>query len=137
MLTARCTLLAVATALPTAAWRSVSVDDYGAVGDNRTDNTAAFRAALAAVAVGGGEVLVPAGKAYQTGPFNMTSDVNLRVDGAVVGIANKDAFPVIGVLPSYGHDLDTDGHARRHPLVYAVGARNVTVSGRGVIDGAG
>ena len=42
-------------------WKSVSVEDYGAVGDNRTDNTKAFREALLAVR-DGGEVVVPFGK---------------------------------------------------------------------------
>jgi polygalacturonase len=45
-----CMLLAHAQA-----WKSVSVEDYGALGDNSTDNTKAFRDALLAVA-GGGEV---------------------------------------------------------------------------------
>lgn len=30
----------------TTAWKSVNVKDFGAVGDNHTDNTKAFRAAL-------------------------------------------------------------------------------------------
>lgn len=119
-----------------AGWKSVTVEDFGAVGDNQTDNTAAFRAALRAV-VGGGEVVVPAGKAYQTGPVNLTSNVVLRVDGTMRAVMNRSAFPKIAVLPSVGHDYDTNGPCRRHPFVFAVGARNVSVVGSGTIDGAG
>ena len=42
------------------AWRSVSVSEFGAIGDNKTDNTEAFRAATRAVD-GGGEIVVPSG----------------------------------------------------------------------------
>ena len=49
------------------AWRSVSVVEMGAKGDNATDNTKAFRAALASVE-GGGEVVVPAGGCFRTAP---------------------------------------------------------------------
>lgn len=41
---------------------SVSVSDYGAVGDGTTDDTAAFMAAMAAVGTTGGVVRVPAGR---------------------------------------------------------------------------
>jgi polygalacturonase len=126
--------LLIALQLPVLfAWHVVSVDDFGAVGDNHTDNTAAFRAALLAVA-GGGEVFVPASGVYQTAPFNLTSNVALHVEGVVRGVTNRSAFPIIGPLPSYGTDLDTGGHARRQPLIFSVGASNVSVFGGGLID---
>lgn len=119
-------------------WISVNVEQYGAVGDNHTDNTAAFRKAMSAVAaVGGGEVLVPAGKCFQTAPFNLSSNVVLRVEGIVRAIENFHAFPILPVLPSYGHDLDTSSNARRHPFIFAVGASNISIVGDGIIDGAG
>lgn len=128
-------LSVLAHAAHAVAWRTVSVEDFGAVGDNSTDNTLAFRAALQAVS-GGGEVLVPAG-VFQTAPFNLTSNIVLRVDGTIRGVENRSAYPLIGVLPSYGHDLDTGGAARRQPLVFSVGASNLSISGSGTIDGAG
>ena len=130
-------ILLASVATLVASWRTVSVVDFGAVGDNFTDNTNAFRSALLAVASGGGEVLVPTGGVFQTAPFNLTSNIALRVEGAVRGVENRTAFPKIGPLPSYGHDLDTGGPARRQPLVFAVGASNISIRGGGVIDGAG
>jgi len=63
---ARFSVLAVVAASVLAdvalSWKSVSVEDYGAVGDNHTDNTKAFREALLAVRDDGGEVVVPFGK---------------------------------------------------------------------------
>lgn len=70
-------------------------------------------------------------------PPSVTSNVVLRVDGTLCGVANRSAYPKIGFLPSYGHDLDTGGPARRQPLVFAVGASNISIVGGGVIDGNG
>ena len=126
-----------ALASPVAAWKSVNVEDFGAKGDNATDNTKAFRAALLAVAAGGGEVLVPAAKVYQTAPINLTSNVVLRVEGTMRAVTDRDKFPKIGILPSVGHDYDTNGPARRMPFVFAVGGSNITITGSGTIDAAG
>ena len=64
-------VLAVVAVLADSAmsWTSVSVEDYGAVGDNQTDNTKAFREALLAVKDGGGEVVVPQGKTCVSSSF--------------------------------------------------------------------
>jgi polygalacturonase len=119
-------------------WKEVSIEDFGAKGDNATDNTKAFRAALLAVKdSGGGEVLVPAGGVFRTGPVNLTSNTVLRVEGTMRALTDRDAFPKIGILPSVGHDYDTNGPARRMPFVFAVGGRNITVRGGGTIDAAG
>ena len=118
------------------AWRSVSVVEMGAKGDNATDNTKAFRAALASVE-GGGEVVVPAGGCFRTAPINLTSHVVLRVEGTMRALEDRDAFPKIAVLPSVGHDYDTNGPARYQPFVFACGGTNITIRGEGTIDGAG
>ena len=117
---------------------SVTVDEFGALGDNETDNTEAFRAALQFLKkMGGGEMIVPSTGVYQTGPVNLTSNVLLRVDGVMRALTDREAFPKIDVLPSVGHDYDTGGACRRHPFVFAVGAENITIMGDGTIDGAG
>ena len=124
---------ASSAAAAAAPWPRVSVLDFGAVGDNATDCTGAFRAALAAVAAaGGGEVVVPAPGVFKSGPFNLSSNVRLTVDGTVFGIEDSTLFPRVADLPSYD-----DMNPRCHPLVWAVGATNVSVFGSGVINGAG
>ncbi|GJM98708.1 hypothetical protein PR202_ga15739 [Eleusine coracana subsp. coracana] len=51
--------------------------EFGAVGDGRTVNTAAFEAAVAAIAErGGGRLTVPTGR-WLTAPFNLTSRMTL------------------------------------------------------------
>ena len=112
------------------------MEDFGAKGDNSTVNTKAFRAALASVA-GGGEVVVPAGGCFRTAPVNLTSNVVLRVEGTMRAMEDRSLFPIIEVLPSVGHDYDTNGPARYQPFVSAFGGTNITIAGGGTIDGAG
>jgi polygalacturonase len=51
--------------------------EFGAVGDGRAVNTAAFEAAVAAIAErGGGRLTVPVGR-WLTAPFNLTSRMTL------------------------------------------------------------
>ena len=125
--------------LPAAsAWLSVSVTDYGAVGDNVTDCTAAFRAAFRAVsASGGGEVRAPAGPPpaiFKTGPFNLSSNVVFTVEGTVWAVENASAFPRVATPPSY---LSSFPPWRHHPFVWAPNATNVTIRGSGVLNGGG
>jgi hypothetical protein len=56
-----------------------NVEDYGAKGDNATDNTAAFASAIAAASgSGGGTVLIPAGLYQFQGEISIPSGVNLK-----------------------------------------------------------
>lgn len=62
----------------------ISVKDFGAKGDNTTDDTAAFNAALASVAAtGGGKLLIPAGDYLITTPLSYSAgSLSLMGDGA-------------------------------------------------------
>jgi Pectate lyase superfamily protein len=57
---------------------TVSVRDFGANGDGRTDDTAAFQKALDAVAKGGGIVQAGRGSFYFAGHLNVPSGVTLE-----------------------------------------------------------
>src|SRR5262245_33589434 len=59
--------------------RDFAVTTFGAVGNNLTDNTNAFRDAVAACSrAGGGRVVVPKGE-FLTGAIALQSGVNLHV----------------------------------------------------------
>jgi polygalacturonase len=122
-------------------WLVVSITDYGAVGDNVTDNTAAVRAAFEAVrsAGGGGEVIVPSEappspSIFKTGPFNISSNTVLTVLGTLWGAENASAFYAVATPPSY---LSSFPPWRHHPFVWAPNASNVTIRGGGVLNGGG
>ncbi|HZR40571.1 MAG TPA: glycosyl hydrolase family 28-related protein, partial [Ktedonobacteraceae bacterium] len=64
------------TTVPTFPNATFPVTNYGAKGDGKTDNTAAFAKAIAACnAAGGGHVVVPAGT-YSTGAIHLLSNVD-------------------------------------------------------------
>ena len=103
----------------------INIRDYGAVSDGNELNTLMFQKAVAAcVKQNGGTLLVPAG-IYRTGPIQLKSNVTLRLEaGAVIR----------------GSEVVADyrvGGRRTRPLVWAENATNVTICGRGRIDGSG
>lgn len=118
------------------------VSDFGAVGDNATDNTAAFAKAMAAVAAvaddGGGEVYVPAG-AFKTAPFNLTNHSTLFLErgAAVVAIPDASRWPIIPPMPSYGQGRNHPG-PRHTSFVHGQSLADVAIGGNnGTIDAAG
>ena len=102
----------------------VNVLDHGAVGDGTTLNTVALQKAIAVCAEQkGGTVLVPAG-VYRTGPVQLQSHVTLQLEaGAVLRASEAIADHRVG--------------GRLRPLIWAQDATNVTICGRGTIDGRG
>ena len=98
-------LAATAFARPT-----FNVRDYGAVGDNATDDTGAFEQAIAA-AGGGGQLLVPAGGVFLIRPVNLSSSMEFFIEGGatVAGIADNTKWPIIQAAPSYGQGRDHPG----------------------------
>lgn len=73
---------AVVTTVQAKLRESVSVKDFGAVGDGVTDDTAALQAAITYIKANGGTLLVPAGT-YVTGPLAIGSATkSYRLEGA-------------------------------------------------------
>ena len=116
----------------------MSVSSYGAVGDNNTDNTAAFRGAIAAVvSAGGGEVIVPAQGLFKTGPVNLTSNVRLTVEGEMWALEDLRAWPQVPPVFTYATLMPT---TRYQPFIWVPGETaevNISVAGSGEINGAG
>jgi hypothetical protein len=103
----------------------INILDQGAVADGTTLNTAAFQKAVAGcVKQNGGTIFVPAG-IYRTGPIQLQSNVTLQLEAGAV-LRGSEAVA----------DYRTDG-GRTRPLVWAENAANVTICGRGTIDGRG
>jgi polygalacturonase len=106
-----------------------NVRHYGAVGDGKTLDTAAIQAAVDACANDqGGTVLVPAGK-FLVGSVELKSDVTLHLSpqARLLGSTNNAHYTKGLERTAYG------GTA----IVYANEAENVTVEGKGTIDGQG
>lgn len=111
----------------------VSVKDFGGVGDGVTLNTEAFAKAMKHLSdKGGGHLDVPAG-IWLTGPIEILSNCDLHVtpNAVIVFDPDRDLYPIIQTV---FEGLDT---RRCESPVHAEGARNISITGGGVLDGSG
>ena len=119
----------------------VTSSPFNAKGDNRTLDTGAIHAAIAACArQGGGTVLLPAPGVFLTAPLNLSDNIELRIEeGATLAASERAAdYPVQPFFPSYGASRDVvNSSCRFGAVVGAVGAKNVSIRGGGVLDGQG
>ena len=112
---------------------TVSITDFGAVGDGVTLNTDAFRKAIEAVsAKGGGTVVIPRG-IWLTGPVMLKSNLRLHAgEGALIFFSpDKSLYPLI--------ETSFEGYntVRCISPVYGKGLENIAFTGSGVWDGSG
>lgn len=112
---------------------SVRVTDFGAVSDGRTLNTAAFAAAIEAVAArGGGRVVVPPGL-WKTGPIVLRSRIDLHLErGALVQFSdNRDDYPLVEAV------YEGRSTWRCQSPISGRRLEHVAITGEGILDGAG
>ena len=111
----------------------VSPFDFGAVGDGQTLNTAALQAAIDACAArGGGTVYLPAGR-YLTGALFFRDHITLHLDAGATLLGSQDPadYPIIS---NRWEGVEQLTYA---PLLAGSGLENITITGRGTIDGQG
>ncbi|CAL9219903.1 unnamed protein product [Arabidopsis halleri] len=121
---------------------SVSITDFGAVGDGKTLNTLAFQNAvfylMSFADKGGAQLYVPPGN-WLTGSFSLTSHLTLFLENGAVIVASQDPshWEVVDPLPSYGRGTDLPGK-RYKSLINGNMLHDVVVTGdNGTIDGQG
>ena len=110
-----------------------NVREHGAVGDGQTLDSPAIQTAIdACSARGGGTVHLPAGQ-YLTGSLFLRNNISIHLDsGAVIlGSENPDDYPIVHSRWEGKHQ---DTHA---PLITGQNINNISVVGRGTIDGRG
>src|SRR6476620_5408382 len=80
--------------LPSIPDRIFNIKDFGALGDNQMDNTAAIQKAIdAAKNSGGGKVIISTG-VYLCGPLQFASNLALQIDsGAVLKMLPMNKYP--------------------------------------------
>ena len=110
-----------------------NITDFGAVaGDTSFLNTGAIEAAIIKCSnEGGGVVLIPEGT-WTTGPVTLLSNVNLHIsENAILLFSTSYNLYLPPVLTRWeGMDC-----YNTHPLVYAIDASNIALTGKGTIDG--
>ncbi len=117
---------------------SFNVRDYGAQGDGKTLDSPAINAAIEACAAqGGGTVTIPAGN-YLCGSIRMKSDIELHLEPGSTIIATDERGAYDPSEEFGGPEYQDGGHTYFHnSLIWADGERNVSITGRGMIDGRG
>jgi polygalacturonase len=109
------------------------VTKYGAKADGKTDNTAAFKAAIADCnAKGGGHVIVPSGT-YVSGAVTLLSNVDFHLNSGATIKFSGDASKFPTVLTRY-EGIEC---MNRSPMVYAFGQTNIALTGSGTLDAGG
>lgn len=132
-------LLVLIVSLGAQAAGDYDVRDFGAVGDGKTlDHGAINRAIDSCVANGGGRVVLPAGT-YLCGSIRMKSDVELHISAGATILAAPGSMKAYDESePWEGPAYQDGGHTYFHnSLIWAVGQKNVSITGRGMIDGKG
>jgi len=120
-------------ALPQIPARSVTVAEFGAIGDGATLNSVSFAKAIeACVRRGGGRVVVPQG-IWLTGPIQLKSNIDLHLDrGAVIQFSSRiEEYPLVRTT------WEGSPTVRRMSPIYGVQLENVSITGDGVLDGSG
>ncbi|KAM7278721.1 hypothetical protein ACFE04_005855 [Oxalis oulophora] len=121
---------------------SVSIIEFGAVGDGKTLNTIALQNAVfylkSFADKGGAQLYVPPGR-WLTGSFNLTSHLTLFLDKGAIIIGSEDPshWEVVDPLPSYGRGIELPG-PRYRSLINGYKLEDVVITGdNGTIDGQG
>lgn len=101
----------------------INIKKVGAVADGKTDNAVYIQKAIdMAGKAGGGTVLIPAGT-FITGVIHLKSNVELRLAAGAVLLASAKRIVY--------------GPGKASPLICAEGQQNVSITGKGIIDGNG
>ncbi|HEX8329648.1 MAG TPA: glycoside hydrolase family 28 protein [Hymenobacter sp.] len=116
-----------------------NVRAYGATGNGKTLDSPAINKAIAAAAqAGGGTVYLPAGT-YLSGSIHLKSNIELNLRAGAVLLGAPQAMNAYDPAePFAGKAYQDGGHTYFHnSLVWGEDLANVSITGRGLIDGGG
>lgn len=112
---------------------SVSITEFGAVGDGKTLNTHAFENAMFSLRSyadkGGVQLYIPKGT-WLTGSISLISHLTLFLErgATILGSEDHNDFPIIPALPSYGRGRELPG-PRYSSLINGENLTDVVITG--------
>lgn len=112
-----------------------NVRNFGAKGDGATMDTKSIQQAIdKAFEAGGGVVDVPSGT-YLVGTIILKDNVELHLDPGAKILGSPDYKDYLEIIHKY--ESRTNGLYAKHFVVFAENARNISITGTGIIDGNG
>ena len=110
---------------------TIDVTTFGALGDGKTLNTKAIQKAIDKLNSQGGGIVVLSNGIYLSGTIFLKSNVTLRIEAGatLLGSPNIDDYATL----TWGHNIDR----QPYHLIVADHVENITIEGRGIIDGNG
>ena len=109
-----------------------NITNFGAVAGDTNDCSSAIELAIdACVRAGGGHVVVPAGE-FLTGAVHLKSGVDLHLETNAVLLFSTNPTNYLPLVFTRFEGTELYNYS---PLIYALGQKNVALSGDGTIDG--
>jgi polygalacturonase len=119
---------------PTFPNKDFNITNFGAIGDGKTNCTAAInKAILEANKAGGGRVVVPAGT-FLTGAIYLKSNVNLYISESAIVKFSTDPNMYLPAVHTRWEGVECMNYS---PLIYASNEKNIAITGKGTLDGQG
>ena len=111
--------------------KTYNVKDFGAIGNGIADDAVAIQKAIDACSeAGGGQVLFPAGHVFMSGPVALRSNIDIHLEANATWLANPNEE--IYRLSAFG-----DNRGEGMMWIYCKDIENLSITGRGTIDGNG
>ena len=124
-------LFLLIVALSARAQSVYNVLDFGAKGDGETDDAPALQQASdKCTSEGGGRVLLPRQHTFLCGPLELKSNVELHLESTATLLCNPDES-------LYTQSAFGENRGEGMMWIWAKGARNLSITGRGTIHGNG
>ena len=121
--------------LPHDAQGQINVRKFGAKGDGKTLDTHAIQNAIdQAFGNGGGVVDVPPG-IFLIGTLILKDNIELHLSPGAVILGSPDYHDYTEIIHKY--ESRTNGLYAKYFMIFAEGARNISITGNGIIDGNG
>jgi len=112
---------------------NLKLEEFGGVADGKTNNSGAFALAFAELARNGGGKLTLSKGVWATGPIDIPSDTNLVIEeGAELSFLTDPEL----YTPAFTRWEGVECFAM-HPLVFSSHTKNVSITGKGTINGNG